>query len=141
VFADSLAQEPPITPAPGDSSPVAARELAAAAIQTAGDAYTRYYAAVGNHDTGLRGGAVTVTRNGQLITLAHDELIPGVAVSGTVALTTAKNPLDEFDARAHLITTGGGTFEARWTISGSNAVATITGTVGKQRVAGTTSAP
>lgn len=141
AFADSLAQEPPITPASGNSASVSALELAAAAIQTAGDAYTRYYAAVGNHDTGLRGGTVTVTQNGQLLTLHQDQLVPGVAVSGTVALTAAKNPLDAFDVLAHLTATGGGTFVARWTISGSNAVATINGSFGTQTVAGTTPAP
>jgi len=119
---------------------MSARELAAAAIQTAGDAFTRYYAAVGSHDTGLHGGTVRFTRNGELLTLHGDELIPGVAVGGTVALTPARNPLAAFGVLAHL-TTGGGRFVARWTISGSNAVATITGTVGGQAVAGSTPAP
>jgi pimeloyl-ACP methyl ester carboxylesterase len=141
VFADSLAQEPPITPAPGNTATVAARELAAAAVQTAGDAFTRFYAAVGNRDTGLHGGTVAVTHTGQLLTLHRDQLIPGVAVSGTVALTASKNPLDGFDALAHLTTTGGGTFTARWAVFGSNAVATINGTVGPQTVAGTSPAP
>ena len=86
VFADSLSQEPPITPSPGHSASAQALKLAAAAIQTAGDAFTRFYAAVGNHDTGLYGGTVRVTRNGQLLTLHQDQLIPGVAVTGTVAL-------------------------------------------------------
>ena len=140
VFADSLGQEPPITPAPGKSASVSTLELAAAAVETAGDAYTRYYASVGNHDTGLHGGTVTVTHNGQLLTL-DEELIPGVAVSGTLALTPSKDPLAVFDALAHLTTTGGGTFVARWTISGSNAVARINGTVGTQTVVGTTPAP
>ncbi len=141
MFADSLAQEPPITPAPGNSASVPERALAAAAVETAGDAFTRFYAAVGNHDIGLRGGTVRVTHTGQLLTLHHDQLIPGVAVSGTVVLTAAKNPLNWLDAVGHLTTTGGGTFTARWTISGSNAVATITGTVGTHRVAGTAPAP
>ena len=141
VFADSLAQEPPITPAAGNSAFVPDRELAAAAVETAGDAFTRFYAAVGNHDTGLHGGTVTVTHSGELLTLRQDQLIPGIAVSGTVVLTAAKNPLDSFDALAHLTTTGGGTFTARWTISGSNAVATISGTVGTRAVAGATPAP
>jgi pimeloyl-ACP methyl ester carboxylesterase len=140
-FADSLAQEPQITPAPGSVASPQSLELAAAAIQTAGDAYTRFYAAVGNHDTGLRGGTVTVTHNGQLLTLHHDRLIPGVAVSGTVALSPSKDPLNQYDVLAHLTTTGGGTFTARWTISGSNAAAAISGTVGTQAIAGTTPAP
>ncbi len=141
VFADSLAQVPPIAPAPGISASAQSLELAAAAIQTAGDAYTRFYGAVGNHDTGLHGGTVTVTHNGQLLMLHQDQLIPGVAVSGTVALSPSKNPLDYLDAVAHLTTAGGGTFTARWTISGANAAATINGTVGSQTIAGTAPAP
>jgi pimeloyl-ACP methyl ester carboxylesterase len=140
VFAGSLAQEPPITPSQGNSASAHALELAATAIQTAGDAYTRFYAAVGNHDTGLHGGTVTVTHNGRLLTLHQDQLIPGVAVSGTVALSPSKNPLDYLDVVAHLRTEGA-SFTARWTVSGSNAVAVITGTVGGQTITGTTPAP
>jgi hypothetical protein len=64
-----------------------------------------------------------------------------VAVSGTVALSPSKDPLNQFDVLAHLTTTGGGTFTARWTISGANAVATVSGTVGPQTIAGTMPAP
>ncbi len=141
VFARTLAQEPPITPAAGRAASQKARKLAAAAIQTAGDAYTRYYAAVGNHDTGLHGGRVAVTKNGQLLTLHRDQLIPGVGVSGTMALSPSKNPIDQFDVLAHLTITGGGRFIARWTIFGSHAVARIHGTVGGRPIAGTAAAP
>ena len=141
VFAGSLSEEPPIRPAPGRVASEKARRLAAAAIATAGDAYTRYYAAVGNRDTGLHGGTVVVTKNGRLLTLHRDQLIPGVAVSGTLALQPSKNPLDQFDVLAHLTTTGRGKFVARWTISGTHAVAEIRGTVGTRTIAGSTAAP
>ncbi len=141
VFAGSLAEEPPIRLAPGRAASEKARRLAAAAIATAGDAYTRYYAAVGNHDTGLHGGTVAVTKDGRLLTLDRDQLIPGVAVSGTMALSPSKNPVDQYDVLAHLTTTGGGRLIARWTISGSHAVAAIDGTVAGRPIAGTTAAP
>lgn len=138
VYAASPQQEPPLT---GTAASVAARQLAAAAVQTAGDAFMRLTASVGNHDTGLHGGTVTVSRQATLITLTQDQLIPGVAVSGTITLRPASNPLDDQELTARLTTTGGGAFTARWTDAGAGAIATVTGIVDGQPVSGTMPAP
>ena len=74
---------------PGHGAPPEALRLAAAAVDTAGDAIARWQATEDRRDHGLHGGTVAVAANGSSLTLRADELIPGVPVSGTVTLGPA----------------------------------------------------
>jgi pimeloyl-ACP methyl ester carboxylesterase len=85
TFAGSLGAVAPVTVNSGHPS-AATRRLAAAAVLTAGDAWTRYESITGNHDTGLYGGGVTA-QHGDQLTLAGDELVPGVKISGTLTVS------------------------------------------------------
>jgi TAP-like protein len=84
AYPSQLRAVPPLTRASGRAGPARLR-LAAAAVQTAGDAWSRYESITGTHDTGLYGGTVTAT-SGHRLVLAGDELVPGVKVSGTVTV-------------------------------------------------------
>jgi pimeloyl-ACP methyl ester carboxylesterase len=83
-YASKLSSVVPVKLVSGHAS-VGLRELAAAAVQTAGDAWSRYVSIIGTHDSGLYGGSVKAA--GQKLTLAGDQLVPGVKVSGTVTVT------------------------------------------------------
>jgi pimeloyl-ACP methyl ester carboxylesterase len=85
AFAGSLGAVSPVALTSGHAS-VAARRLSAAAVLTAGDALSRYLSISGDHDTGLYGGSATAASNGDRLTLAGDELVPGVKISGTLVL-------------------------------------------------------
>jgi hypothetical protein len=84
-FPGSLAAVPPLRSVSGQASASALR-AAAAGVLTAGDAQARYLSMAGNHDTGLYGGTATAVSSTE-ITLAGDQLVPGVPVSGTVTVT------------------------------------------------------
>jgi pimeloyl-ACP methyl ester carboxylesterase len=145
VYATRLSEEPPLTPSPGNSAPSAELQLAAAAVSTAGDAIARYAATEARHDHGLNGGLVTVSKAGALLSLTRDQLVAGVAVSGTVRLTPDPNEEDGETVLATLTAkTPGmsrGSFTATWTTSGAGARAQLVGSVGAQPVAGTMPAP
>jgi pimeloyl-ACP methyl ester carboxylesterase len=145
VYATRLSEEPPLTPAPGDVAPSADLQLAAAAVSTAGDAIARYAAIEAKLDHGLNGGSVTASRHGALLSLKRDQLVAGVAVSGTVELTPDPDPEDGETVLATLTAkTRGvkrGSFTATWTTSGPEAQAQLVGAVGAQPVAGTMPAP
>jgi pimeloyl-ACP methyl ester carboxylesterase len=145
VYASDLAEEQPLAPSPGSGTTAGELELAAAAISTAGDAISRYEAIEAPLDHGLHGGTVTATRQGSVLTLAGDELIPGVRVSGTVTLTPAANPEDGQSVNATLTASAAGvhhgTFTASWTTAGAGARATLLGSVAKQPISGNMPAP
>jgi pimeloyl-ACP methyl ester carboxylesterase len=145
VYPDRLAHEPPITPQPGGRGSRPVLRLAAAAVQTAGDALARYAATEVTADRGLFGGTVSVTRGGALITLHDDRLLPDVAVSGTVKLSPAADPLAGEAVEVALTTAAthlpAGSFAASWTTSGAGARATVSGSVGGDSVSGTMPAP
>jgi pimeloyl-ACP methyl ester carboxylesterase len=85
TFASRLGTVIPVTLTSGQAG-TATRRLAAAAVLTAGDAWSRYESIIGNHDTGLYGGSVTA-HHGDQLTLAGDELVPGVRISGTLTVS------------------------------------------------------
>jgi hypothetical protein len=118
--------------------------LAAAAVSTAGDAVARNEAIEGA-DHGLRGGSVTPSKGGSLLTLKRDQLIAGVAVSGTVAVKPSVIPDDGSEVSATLSVSApglrGATFTATWTTQGSDAIAQVAGSVAHQGVMGTMPAP
>jgi pimeloyl-ACP methyl ester carboxylesterase len=144
-FAAKLASVVPLEPSPGDNASAAALRLTAAAVQTAGDAVARYAATEATHDRGLHGGTTTAARSGELLTLRRDQLIPGVAVSGTVTLAPAPLAEDGQTAVASLTVTGEGgrpaTVTATWTTSGSDAIARVAGEVDGSGVSGMMPAP
>jgi pimeloyl-ACP methyl ester carboxylesterase len=145
VYATRLSEEPPLAPSPGSTAPSADLQLAAAAVSTAGDAIARYAAIEAKDDDGLNGGSVSVSRDGALLTLRRDQLVPGVAVSGTIRLAPDPNAQDGEAVLATLTAKARGmrrgSFTATWTTSGADARAQLVGAVGAQPVAGTMPAP
>ncbi len=145
VFAAKLAEEPPLQPAAGNASGEQGRRLAAAAVQTAGDAITRYEAIEAKRDTGLHGGLVTAERSGSQLTLSRDQLVPGVAVSGTVVLTPAAPAVSGASVVAKLTASAAGvqpvSLTATWTTSGTGALARAVGATAGQALAGSMPAP
>jgi pimeloyl-ACP methyl ester carboxylesterase len=144
LYPEKLAAEPPLEPSPGGSASSESLRLAAAAVQTAGDAIARFQATEAAKDRGLHGGQAIAEKGGLLLTLKHDQLIPGVQVSGTVTLTPAPLPADGQTAVANLtVVVNGmsGILTATWTTAGPQAVARVGGEVGGVSVSGTMPAP
>lgn len=145
VYASSLAEEQPLSPSAGSSTPVTGLQLAAAAVSTAGDAIARDEAIEARVDHGLQGGSVTSSHEGLRLSLHRDQLVLGVAVSGTVVLTADKNPLNGYTVEATLSAKSAGvprgSFTAVWTTAGRNARAQVRGFVGPSPLAGTMPAP
>jgi pimeloyl-ACP methyl ester carboxylesterase len=143
VFAEQLGEQPPIEPTGTSTHAPAALRLAAAAVATAGDAVARHGAIEARLDHGLHGGQVAVGGGGQTLRLTGDQLVPGVAVSGTIRLTAAADPLEGQSVIAQLAANApgvrGASFTAGWNTQGAQAQ--VVGTVGGEPVAGTMPAP
>jgi len=144
-YPSRLSAQRPLAPAPGIEAGAEELRLAAAVVETAGDAVARSAALEVSLDQGLAGGAVTATHGGRLLKLARDELIEGVKVSGTVALTPDAVPAEGMSVLAQLTASApglsGASFTASWTTSGTNAIAQVSGSVGGHAVAGSAPAP
>lgn len=122
VYPATLAEEPELAAASGSQSPAAGRRLAAAAVQTAGDAIARYAATEARVDTGLEGGSATASHGGGLLTLLRDRLIAGVPVSGTVALQPAPVGQEGSEVQASLTARAGRALvriTASWSTAGA----------------------
>ncbi len=145
VYPAQLDEEPPLEPPPGSGATSEELQLAAAAVSTAGDAVVREQAIEAKLDHGLAGGSVSASHGGSLLTLKRDQLIPGVAVSGTVQLTPSPIATEGEPAVASLTVSApgarGASFTARWTTAGTAARAQVEGSVGKQSVSGSMPAP
>jgi pimeloyl-ACP methyl ester carboxylesterase len=145
AFPAQLAEQVPLQQSPGGGASTGQLQLAAAAVATAGDAIARYDAIEARSDHGLAGGTVTATHEGAQLTLKRDELIPGVAVSGTIALKPSTVASDGREAVATLSVKAPGmpaaSLQASWTTTGAEAQAQVLGKVGKQPVAGSMPAP
>ena len=145
VYAAELSEQPPLQAAPGSGAPVAYLQAAAAGVQTAGDAISRYQAIEARHDRGLEGGSVTATHAGALLSLHRDRLVTGVTVSGTVALSPSSTPADGQVALAKLTVKTAAmpavSLTASWTTAGVNAQAQVSASAAKLAFAGTMSAP
>ena len=76
----------------GSSASPAELQAAAVAVQSAGDAISRYQAIEYTKDSGLAGGSAHATHGGTQIELQRYRLVPGVAVSGTLALAQPRIP-------------------------------------------------
>jgi pimeloyl-ACP methyl ester carboxylesterase len=140
-----LGEQAPLQQSLGGGASTEQLQLAAAAVATAGDAIVRYEAIEAKRDHGLAGGTVAATHEGAELTLKRDELILGVAVSGTVALAPSTIASDGQTVVATLsVKTPGmqsASLKASWTTAGAEAQAQVLGTIGKQPVAGTMPAP
>jgi pimeloyl-ACP methyl ester carboxylesterase len=145
VYPAQLSEQPPLQASPNAPAPQSDLQAAAAAVQTAGDAISRYQAIEAKHDSGLQGGSVTATHEGSLLTLDRDQLIEGVAVSGTVALSPAADPVDGQAALATLTVKSSGmpavSLTASWTTAGADAQAQVSASAAKLSFAGTMPAP
>jgi pimeloyl-ACP methyl ester carboxylesterase len=148
VYPAGLAAEQPLQAAPGSLASPQMLQLAAAAVQTAGDAIARHEALEVSTDAGLHGGSVVSSqkKGTTTLTLERDQLVPGVAVSGTVKLTPAPIADDGQDAVATLTVPaanglGKATFTATWTTAGTDASAHVAGKVAAALVNGTMPAP
>jgi hypothetical protein len=88
---------------------------------------------------------VSASDGGSLLSLDRDQLVPGVAVSGTVALAPDPIPLDGETVTANLTAKAPGlasaTLTASWTTTGADAQAQLVGTIGKASVSGSMPAP
>jgi len=145
VYPATLAQQPPLEASPASSASTASLRLAAAAVATAGDAVARHGAIAAVLDQGLLGGNVRSNPSGTVLSLTNDQLIAGVAVSGTVTLSPAADPLDGESALATLSVTAPGvrsaSLTAGWSTQGAGARAQVVGTVGGEPVSGSLPAP
>lgn len=84
AFPDSLAAVAPVR-IPHARGLLMTRRLAAAGIDTAGDALARLQSISGTRDDGLYGGRAV--ESGSTLRLTGDEFVPGVHVTGTVVVT------------------------------------------------------
>jgi pimeloyl-ACP methyl ester carboxylesterase len=137
-YPDQLSAVPPITVTSG-GAPATVLRLAAAALETAGDAVARSDAIGLTSDGGLYGGKATVA--GGTLTLTGDELVPGVAVSGTV---TIKGMTVTARLRAESPASGSASpvsVMSSWPLYGGSATAQVTVSSGSTTVAGTAPAP
>lgn len=119
-----------------------ARQLAAAAVMTAGDAVARWEAIGVCHDDGLVAGTATATSpsgGGVDVRLRADELVPGVPVTGSVLVS----PSGLVTAALTAGRSAGPpvVLRASWPDEGATATATVTGSSNGSPLSGTMSAP
>ncbi len=145
AFPDSLEAEPPAQATPGSGASPAALRLAAAAVHTAGDAIARWAAIEAPHDRGLHGGSVVASHGGSVLALKGDQLVPGVSVSGMIALSPAPLPEDGEAVVATLRAQGPAASSAKlsatWTTAGAEAVARVAGVADGSSLSATLPAP
>jgi hypothetical protein len=139
IYPQSLAAVPPLVPGSSNTGSKTLLRLGAAAVETAGDAVARYADVLGTLDHGLHGGTSKAIDNGRRFVLDGDQLVPGVAVSGTIEVTATT-------ISATLTTAAGGepttTFHVSWAVGGpSGALAEVTGHSNGEKIAGSTYAP
>jgi pimeloyl-ACP methyl ester carboxylesterase len=125
-YPDGPSGEIPLTPAAGNAAAIPSLQVAAAALQTVGDALRRQAATGLAADTGLRGGTVSAVAG--TLTLRGDVLVPGVAVSGTVRAGAVRG-----EVQGVVTVTAPGqasmTLTVRWPTTGRGDAA-VAGTVG-----------
>ena len=120
----------PLEPLAGDASSPAQRQLAAAALETAGDVVAQWYATVGSYLRGLRGGRFNYveTANGYKFTLKQLQWTEDVAVSGTVVWNMSTNIVT---AQVDLVANGAaaGSLNMRWDDADFHAIASVAGQI------------
>jgi pimeloyl-ACP methyl ester carboxylesterase len=139
VYPQALAGVVPLTAGAGNVGSSVLLKLGAAAVETAGDAVARNADITSTLDHGLHGGTSQASLGGRKFVLTGDTLVPGVAVSGTITVTSTA-----VTAKLTTDTTGQGpaTFDASWAVGGgSGALAQVKGTSNGQAIVGSTYAP
>jgi pimeloyl-ACP methyl ester carboxylesterase len=140
TYPGKLSAVVPLTPHSGSAAGTTL-ELASAAVQTAGDAWSRIDSIAGTHDVGLYGGTVAES-GGEKLTLTDDELVPGVTVSGTV---TVRGSDESSVLEAVLQAEGPGgataTVKGSWRVFGGAARAEVTVSSGGESGTGSMPAP
>jgi pimeloyl-ACP methyl ester carboxylesterase len=138
IYAESVHEQPPLEPAPGNTAPPIALRAAAVAVATVGDARARNQAIDVDVDHGLHGGTARLSDGGEVLDLSGDELVPGTPVSGEVRVTSSV-------VNAHVDVPVQGMGRAKvtitWNPSRSDPVARATGRVAGQSLDGTMPAP
>jgi pimeloyl-ACP methyl ester carboxylesterase len=137
AYPGGLSSVSPVTLTSGQAGPTTLK-LAAAAVQTAGDAVARYESVGASPDAGLYGGNVTASSSGGQLKLSDDELVPAVKVSGTVTIgaTTVTADLTARSAGGAVTSIKGS-----WPLYGGSAKAAVTFTAGTASGSGWTPAP
>jgi len=132
----------PITAVSGNKASDTQRRIAAAVLETAGDAVAQWYATSGTKLRGLRNGTFSYsgTSTGYKFTLTNDRWTQDVAVSGTVTWNVETNAVT---ATLTFASDSGssGKVNLSWNDANINAVATIQGTIDGVAVQGQRVAP
>jgi hypothetical protein len=140
VYPAALAAVPPLTETVGSTVSVQDLQLVAAAVMTAGDAVARYAAIFAGHDDGLYGGSSRFVDG--TFELSGDELVPGIAVSGTVRVrATDELVTARLTATSATAGVGPATVVASWSDFGATATTTVTAGFGDTSLTGTMPAP
>lgn len=140
AFAVRAAEVAPLTPLAGNRAGPAARRLAAAAVETAGDVIARYFANYTGAGAGLRGGRFGFDQfaDGYLFTLRGVRWAEDLAVSGRLRWNQTTG---EVTARLELAGAGAGSLELSWNDRVTDALVTVVGAVNGERVRGERLAP
>lgn len=139
AFSRTLDEVSPATAQPGNAATERELREAAAAILAAADVLSRAYEFYQHAGSGLRGGSFSATTSGAVVsaTLAGIRWTNDLAVSGDAQLDARTS-----GARAHLTLAGAaGSIDASWQTTGSDAAATISGTLGGHALRATMPAP
>jgi pimeloyl-ACP methyl ester carboxylesterase len=133
AFAARAAEVPPVTPLAGNRAGPAARRLAAATVETAGDVIARFFANYTGTGAGLRGGRFGFEQfaDGYLFTLRRVRWVEDLAVSGTMRWNQTTG---EVTARLVLAGAGSGTLKLTWNDRLTDARVTVTGSVNGRAV-------
>jgi pimeloyl-ACP methyl ester carboxylesterase len=139
-FPDSLADVTPLRASSGQASSDALR-AAAAGVLTAGDAVSRYLSMSGDHDSGLYSGSITALSSTRL-SLATDELVPGVTVSGIVTITgSGENKTVHANLQVQFPGGPGVKVKSSWALYGGAAQAAVTLSTSGATASGSMPAP
>ncbi len=133
AFATRAAQVAPVTPLPGNRAGPAARRIAAAAAETAGDVIARYFANYSGAGAGLRGGRFSFFQfaDGYRFTFERVRWTEDLAVSGRLRWNQTTGAIS---AWLQLAGAGSGSLHLTWNDRETDAVLRVTGTVDGERI-------
>ncbi|HMD45634.1 MAG TPA: alpha/beta fold hydrolase [Acidimicrobiales bacterium] len=137
AYPGSLTGVTPAVGGPGGTGDALALRLVAAAVETAADASYREAELGLKADVGLHGGTVRYRNGGASAVLAGDQLVPGVAVSGTLEESSGTAS----GALTVVAGAGLGTLAVSWPLAGPAPLARVTGSVDGQPLVATLPAP
>lgn len=130
-FARLYSELAPMTSLPGDDTTDDQRRIAAAGLETVGDAIARWYVTYHNTDSGLRGGRYTYasTDVGYDWTLANVKWTDDVAVSGTISWDQTLSVITAQITLADDNGVGLGRMSIKWNDADIDAVAAVSGEI------------